>query len=312
MHEAGTLVMVDPFRCRMWAYHGRLTESVNEDSCKAEIDSMSAFGQLIPVLGRPVRNDSHYDYELIYGARRLFVAQCLNVPLRVEVKDLSDRECVIAIDIENQQRTQISPYERGRCMKLWLSHGLFQTQDELARALKISASQVSRLVHLASLPAVLVGAFPSPNQIREIWGVELLNAWRDPQRRQALAHRARNICRSRRRAPADEVFQQLTDELKKTPLRSPKLVTSVRDDVVTASTGETLFMIRKQRGAVSLIIPASRATPQKIAEIRDLLTGVLQAARSELVDSSAFIESTLDVDTAVQAGRGPVLISQAV
>jgi hypothetical protein len=67
----------------------------------------------------------------------------------------SDREAVIALDVENRHRKDISPYERGTSYKRWLELGHFKCQKELARALEISPSQVSRMLKLAQLPAVV-------------------------------------------------------------------------------------------------------------------------------------------------------------
>src|SRR5262245_57838727 len=141
-----SIVSVNPFRCRMWALHDRLETHVTEDTCRAEIESISKHGQLVPVLGRPLRQDPDYEVELIYGARRLFVARLINQPLLVELRELSDRDAIVAMDVENRLRQDISPYERGRSYARYLQSGFFKSQDEIARSLKISASQVSRLL----------------------------------------------------------------------------------------------------------------------------------------------------------------------
>src|SRR5882672_1260844 len=75
------VVSIDPFRCRLWQLHDRLPEEITAESCTAEIQSFTEYGQMIPVLGRPLRGDPHHEIELIYGARRLFVARQINQPL---------------------------------------------------------------------------------------------------------------------------------------------------------------------------------------------------------------------------------------
>jgi hypothetical protein len=67
----------------MWSHHERLEEHITEESCRAEIDSHSKHGQLMPVLGRLLKADLWHEVELIYGARRLFVARHLKRPLLV-------------------------------------------------------------------------------------------------------------------------------------------------------------------------------------------------------------------------------------
>src|SRR5688500_12250742 len=122
----------DPFRCCMWELHDRLEVDITEESCKAEIESLRMHGQLIPVLGRRIKDDPDYDIELIYGARRLFAARNLNKQLAVELREISDREAILAMDVENRQRCEVSPFERGRSYVRWLQAGHFSSQEDLA------------------------------------------------------------------------------------------------------------------------------------------------------------------------------------
>jgi ParB family transcriptional regulator, chromosome partitioning protein len=108
-----SIVSANPFQCRMWELHDRLEAFVTEQSCKLEIESFAKHGQLIPVLARPLPANNAHKFELIYGARRLFVARHLNAPLLLEVREMSDRQALIAMDLENRQRMDLSPYERG-------------------------------------------------------------------------------------------------------------------------------------------------------------------------------------------------------
>jgi len=133
----------------MWALHDRLEQYVTEGSCRGEIDSILKHGQQSPVLGRRVLDDHNYDVELIYGARRLFVARHVNKQIAVDLRDLSDHDAIIAMDIENRLRKDISPYERALSYARWLRTNHFGSQDEIVHALKVSASQVSRLLKLA-------------------------------------------------------------------------------------------------------------------------------------------------------------------
>jgi ParB family transcriptional regulator, chromosome partitioning protein len=177
------IVFINPFRCRLWDLHDRIETHITEESCRAEIESISRHGQIVPALGRPLRGTPDYDVELICGARRLFVARHIKRDLAVELREISDREALILMDTENRQRTDISPYERGMSYARWLRSGHFQSQDDVARALKISAAQVSRLLKVARLPAVVVDAFADPTEIHESWGLDLMAALEDPERR---------------------------------------------------------------------------------------------------------------------------------
>lgn len=286
--DAGNIVDVDPFRCRMWGLHDRLEEYITEDSCKPEIQSFLKHGQLVTVLGRPLVGDADHDIELIYGARRLFVARYLNAPLKVRVRELSDRQAIVAMDIENQQRRELSPYERGRSFVRWLQTGCFVSQDELARALGISPAQVSRLVKLARLPAVVVGAFSSPLDIREGWGLNLAQACDDPQRRRLIVRRARTITSKQTRSSADEICEQLLEA----PERELKSRMRRRDEVVADPSGHPLFRVRRQSRTVTLVLPVEHLSADTLAQITSLVANILVTRSKRSTAANAGSEET--------------------
>jgi ParB family transcriptional regulator, chromosome partitioning protein len=267
------VLSVDPFRCRMWNLHDRLEHHVDENTCKAEIESFLKHGQLVPALGRRLRNDPTHDVELIYGARRLFVARHLIRPLLVELRDLSDEEGIIAMDIENRHRLDISPYERGMSYQRWLRSGYFKSQDDIARALKVSASQVSRLVKLAQLPSVVVAAFRSPMEICETWALNLTAVLEDPQRRVQTCARARAFAATEPRPPAREIYRQLLSASVPGRKARPRR----RDEVVNGRNGKPLFRIRQQINTIALLLPVDRISDRCLAQIRAAVSSVIEA-----------------------------------
>jgi ParB family chromosome partitioning protein len=274
------VISVNPFRCRMWSLHDRLEGQITEENCRSEIDSFSKHGQLVPALGRALRGEPDYDIELIYGARRLFVARHINKPLIVEVREMSDRDAIVAMDIENRQRVDVSPYERGISYAHWLRAGHFQSQDEIARALKVSSSQVSRLLKLARLPSVVVSAFESPAEICEGWGLDLFELLEDPHRRQAIVQKARSIGNASRRPPAREIYQQLMAA----SVPGRKLKVQIHDQVVKDENGAPLFRIRRRTNAVALLLPAQKLSPELLGSIQQALAAILQTAQGRVTD----------------------------
>lgn len=269
-----SIVSINPFRCRVWELSERLESQVTEESCKVELESFSRHGQLVPVLGRPLRGDPSFSVEIVCGARRLFVARHLNVPLLVEVREMSDREAIISMDIENRQRADLSPYERGQSYTRWLRAGQFSSQDEIARVLKVSASQVSRLLKLARLPPVIVDAFDSPTQICEAWGLELIEALDDPERRAATIRNARAIGRLSPRPSAEEVHRLLLSA----PARGRRPAPLAHDEVVKAENGTPLFRIRHQRSSIAVLLPVERVSAATLESLRHAITVVLVQA----------------------------------
>jgi ParB family transcriptional regulator, chromosome partitioning protein len=257
------IVEVNPFRCRVWTMHDRIEEHITEESCANEIKSFAAHGQLIPAVGRPIRDKSGHDVEIICGARRLFVARHLNVPLRVDLQEMSDRQAIVAMDLENRHRKDVSAYERGLSYSHWLRGQFFSSQDDLARALNVSASQVSRLLKLTQLPSVVLSAFPSPMAIRECWGLNLYRAWQDPQLRSCLALRARALVTSPC-IDAEKVYMRLMAPSGKRA--APRHAS--HDEVVRSSEGAPLFRIRRHRGFVALLVPVERISEAVLKRIR--------------------------------------------
>lgn len=281
MHQ---LSSVNPFQCRMWAWHDRLEHMVSEDTCRDVIDSIARHGQLVPVLARSLTNDPKHEVELIYGARRLFAAQHLNIPLLVELRNVSDKEAIVAMDIENRQRLDISAYERGMSYARWLRAGHFHSQDELAASLRISGSQVSRLLKLSKLPAAVVGAFNTPTDICEGWGIELLDCLEDVRQRPLLLEKARAIAANERRPPAREIFRQLLSAT--APGR--KVRQRARDEVVKSAAGTPLFRIRVQTKTIAVLLPARCVSMPTLRDITAAVSAILDPPNShdKVVDTA--------------------------
>ena len=273
---------IDPFRCRMWRLHDRAEEYLTEETCRGEINSFAKHGQLVPVVGRLLPPTDPHEVELIFGARRLFVARHLNLPIRVEIRDMCDRDAVVVMDVENRLRLDISPYERGSSYAAWLRDGLFESQDDIAKALKISASQVSRLLKVARLPAVIASAFESPMQICEGWGLELAAALEVPHLRERIVRKAREIAQLSPRPLASEVYRRL---LSATAAGRP-VSTKPHDEVVLSDRGRPLFRIRYARTSVALLLPVQRVSALALREIRDAVGSALQRATLQQHDSA--------------------------
>jgi ParB family transcriptional regulator, chromosome partitioning protein len=297
--EQQVIVSVNPFRCRMWSLHDRSQEHITEESCRKEILSFQRHGQLVPALARRLSNDPTHDFELIFGARRLFIARHLNVPLRVEIRDLADRDAFVAMDVENRQRQDISPYERGASYLHWLREGHFASQEDIASALKISTSQVSRLIKIARLPAIIVSAFESPTHIRESWALELAAALEDPSRRLHVIRKARGLASQNPKFPAREVCRRL---LAASPA-GRKPIAKSRDEMILGEAGTPLFRIRLTRTSIMLLLPSQCVSAHLLNEIRAALRSVLQRKERgthEALDTVGTLTAPLDISRSVR------------
>jgi len=171
--EEKTLRWVDPSDCRMWERHNRDYALLNEENCRDLIDGIRAQGrQEFAAVVRPV-DDPRYKYEVICGARRHFAISWLRAnnytqfKYLVEPREMSDEEAFRLADIENREREDISDYERAIDYSDAIARYYGGKQKAMAERLEVSQPWLSRYLALASLPAQIVGAFPSIRDLKE-------------------------------------------------------------------------------------------------------------------------------------------------
>lgn len=273
---------VNPFECRMWDMHDRFDTELTVENCQSEIASFSKHGQQKPVLARRLANDPKFKIELIFGSRRLFVAQLLNVPLLVELRDnISDLEGIFAMEIEHQF-VEPSDYERGCGYLRYLRAGHFKNQEDLARKLDVSQSKVSRRIRLAQLPAVIVSAFSRPSDLIEAWGLEIAKALEDPKRRESICRVARTIAVGGSKLRGEDVFRRLLQAPR--PGRAPKCVSKV--EVVNDNDGQPLYRIRQETGAVAIVLPIAKLPPDVLGALRIAIAGILTKTKIDTHEST--------------------------
>jgi ParB family chromosome partitioning protein len=275
----GTVELVDPFDCRMWEWHDRLQEYVDENTCRDVIESLSREGQKHPVLARPAR-DRAAKFELIYGARRLFAARHLNQKLLARVREIDDREAFIEMDIENRLRRDISPYERGMSFRSWLLGGHFRSQEEIARTLGLSTAQVSRLMKFSELPTAIVNAFGDPRQIRESWAVVLAERCAEPASRERLLAAGRSLSHAETRLDAKEVFRRLLNLSRPGAGAGAVPRSSGRDQIVRSPEGQPLFKISYRHRDLHVIIGRDIASVIVVREMTEALQTILLTMNS--------------------------------
>lgn len=239
------------------------------------------------------------DVELVYGARRLFVARHLNVPLRVEIREMTDQEAAVALDIENRQRKATSPYERALSYVRWLDAKVFASQEEIAAALRISPSQVSRAIRLASLPAVLLAAFESPLDVCESWGIDLLALWQDAKRRAEMTEIAESLAAESPRPAPERVFELLMG-----PPQERKRRTRALDEIVRDPRGRTLFRVRRSRDNLAIILGSDQLSRASLERLKRLLTEKLQDAIPQAPDNIGSFSEAEDFHMPLAAARG--------
>lgn len=268
--DAGSFITADPFRCRVWDLNDRIEEYVTEDSCRSEIASMERDGQLVPAVGRMLKGDPDFDVEIVCGARRLFIARYLKIPIRVQIRELTDRQAAVAVETENSLRKQTSPYERGMWLAKLLRQGIYPSRDAMARDLGITPTQVTRLLKFSELPALVIGAFPSPHDILESWAVELHKAWND-ERRRLITQRSRSLAEALPRPAAQYAYEILIAS----PMHGARAKSKGTCEVVRGPDGNAVLRLEHQRKEVVLRIPNVLVDPLVEKELMRIVADAL-------------------------------------
>lgn len=259
---------VDPRRCRMWGYHNRLQDYIDENNCSELIESIRINGQRQPALAREVRNDPDYDYELIYGARRRYACELLGVDLRIRVTRMNDKAALAEMDAENRPRKDISDYERAVDYRRWLDKGLYNNQNELCEAIGVSKSWLSRVLRMAEMPQQVVEAFQSPLDLKIEYGYELARAVEDSEARKRVLRRAREL--REESLDAAQTFRRLMAAVKERPRQARGVL-----ETVTNESGVTLFKVARDRNGMLQLRFEKEASKRPKEEVRKAVLDAL-------------------------------------
>jgi ParB family chromosome partitioning protein len=160
-------VQLNPAQVRpsKWACrHESAYASAAFERFKDNIDLAEGNGQ--PILVRQVDDG----YEIICGNRRHRACRELGLPVFAVVWDepLSDLELFLAMERENRERADLSPYDQGRMYFHALDSGLFSSQRRLAVAIGVSHTWIRKVIQIARLPVEVIEAFLDPATIQPV------------------------------------------------------------------------------------------------------------------------------------------------
>lgn len=140
---------VNPSRVRVWQENTRY--GVIEDTQALEADIRATGRNHTPVLLRPLKDNDEFDFELIYGTRRL--TSCINTGklLYSEIFEISDADAFILMLSENNRKDPsewkvIKSYHHG------LEKGFFANQQALANHVGIKREYINKLFSALDMP----------------------------------------------------------------------------------------------------------------------------------------------------------------
>ena len=168
-------------------------------------DSIAQGGQGSPILVRP-HPSAPGRFQVAFGHRRLRAAADLGLPVRAVVRDLSDRDLVLAQGQENSARANLSFIERARFAHR-LEEGGYD-REIIMQALSTDKTTVSRLITVVQrIPAGVIDAIgPAPATGRDRW-TELAALFQQGRPPRDVVQRL--AAKSFRMADSDARFQQV-------------------------------------------------------------------------------------------------------
>lgn len=150
------------------------------DGIVALAESIRTYGQQVPVLLRHSPNDEGR-YEVVYGRRRVAALKLAGLPVKAMLRELNDRDLVIAQGQENAARKDLSFIEKANFARQMRDTGF--DRAVICDALAIDKTVVSRMLSVAdAIPLPLlraIGAAPSAGRDRWLALADRI-AGRDP------------------------------------------------------------------------------------------------------------------------------------
>lgn len=204
------LLQLDPKKIRATEFRNRhdLSLLAGDPKFAELLASLKAHGQETPIRVRPIKNAAPFEFEIVSGHRRH--AACLvldadpsggfRILAIVDAKASESRDLVLKMYRENEERYDLSAYEKGRMFARWLEEKIFAEQQDLARHVQLSPATVSQYLAVAELPDEVIEAFGDPRAISMRW-MQVLSAALKTSRAAVLANATRVAKHSPRPAP---------------------------------------------------------------------------------------------------------------
>lgn len=134
---------------------------------KAEISQAGVNAQ--PIKVRPLAGTDPQRYEVVFGHRRHRACSELGLQVLAMIEPVDDRTLFEEMDRENRARSDLRPYEQGVMYARALAEGLYPSLRQMADAIGVDKSLVSKALRIAELPAPILDAFPSRLDLQYRW-----------------------------------------------------------------------------------------------------------------------------------------------
>nr|WP_254803840.1 plasmid partitioning protein RepB [Methylobacterium sp.]USU34615.1 plasmid partitioning protein RepB [Methylobacterium sp.] len=165
--QDGAVVELDPNLCDPSAVADRVPDTTDA-AFNAFVEQVREEGQHTPILVRR-HPEAVGRYEIAYGSRRTRAARAIGVPVRAIVRELSDRELIIAQGSENLAREDLSYIERAHFARNMELAGI--DRETILKAMGVHRPDLVNYLAIAeAIPAPVLSAIgPAPKIGRPRW-----------------------------------------------------------------------------------------------------------------------------------------------
>jgi ParB family chromosome partitioning protein len=149
-----------------WA--NRHPDSVNTAEFTRLKQDIELAGGNVQAISVRALTDQPGKYEIVFGHRRHRACSDLGIPVlaTIDTTAVSDHDLFSAMDRENRERADLSPFEQGTMYRRALDEKLYPSNRRLAEALGVSHTWVANVLQVADLPTPVVECFRSPLDIQ--------------------------------------------------------------------------------------------------------------------------------------------------
>jgi len=214
---AGRLLLeLDPKKIRATEFRNRHERSLlDSDPAFLELkERLKTSGQHTPIRVRPVTGALPFEFEIVSGHRRHAACLALDAELSgfpilalLDVQAGDTRDLVLKMYLENEDRYDLSAFEKGRMFLQWLDAGVYDSQREIADAVGLGESAVAKYLAVATLPAAVLSALGDERAIPVSWGSAISQALKTDET--AVLKAAERMALRRPALTPDAVFKAL-------------------------------------------------------------------------------------------------------
>ena len=164
--KARSVVELDPHSIEAAGMSDRLETDADADASLR--NSIAEYGQQVPVLVRP-HPTKEGRYQIVYGRRRVLAMRDLGQTVKALIRDLDDRELVLAQGQENTARRDLSFIEKVNFARQLSEAGY--DRKVICDALSVDKTLISRMLSIADRlpPDLIAGIGAAPSVGRDRW-----------------------------------------------------------------------------------------------------------------------------------------------